>query len=222
MPSSTFTGTLFLTYNRNSHEWQCSRRSYTISIRSQCDADQKRRLRRCDFSRWSQGFRVTQKVSSNSIHTLPSADADKKPLMITRLSIEICIRSLVGTSQRWYVPTDLQMQNNNDGQVIPARRCVLFSSELRFTDSTTIHRLKIPCEIQIGRTVGGYLRLRQPLHLLLADGTFAGRAVRNRPYSGSHPLAFVLLHPNIHGLRIYPNRPIFCGCHGRKAGIKGW
>ena len=84
------------------------------------------------------------------------------------------IRRLVGTSQRWYVPTDLQMQNNNDGQVIPARRCVLFSSELRFTDSTTIHRLKIPCEIRIGRTVGGYLRLRQPLHLLLADGTFAG------------------------------------------------
>lgn len=78
MPSSTFTGTLFLTYNRNSHEWQCSRRSYTISIRSQCDADQKRRLRRCDFSRWSQGFRVTRKVSSNSIHTLPSADANKK------------------------------------------------------------------------------------------------------------------------------------------------
>ena len=32
----------------------------------------------------------------------------------------------------------------------------------------------VPCEIQIGRTVGGYLRLHQPLHLLLADGAFAG------------------------------------------------
>ena len=131
------------------------------------------------------------------------------------------IRRLVGTLQHWYAPTDLQMQNNNDGQVIPARRCVLFSSELRFTDSTTIHRLKIPCEIRIGRTVGGYLRLRQPLHLLLADGTFAGS--RPQPSLFGQPsFSFLLLHPNIHGLRIYPNRPIFCGCHGKIKDTRGW
>lgn len=80
---------------------------------------------------------------------------------------------------------------------------------------------KVPCEIRIGRTVGGYLRLRQPLHLLLADGTFAGS--RPQPSLFGQPsFSFLLLHSNIHGLRIYPNRPIFCGCHGRKAGIKGW
>ena len=44
--------------------------------------------------------------------------------------IEICIRRL------GYIAT------NDDGQELPARRCVLLSSELRFIDSTTIHRLK--------------------------------------------------------------------------------
>ena len=44
--------------------------------------------------------------------------------------IEICIRRL------GYIAT------NDDGQELPARRCVLLSSELPLIDSTTIHRLK--------------------------------------------------------------------------------
>ena len=43
--------------------------------------------------------------------------------MITRLPIEICIRRLVVALQHWCVLTDLQTCKNNDGQVIPARRC---------------------------------------------------------------------------------------------------
>lgn len=39
-----------------------------------------------------------------------------------RTSDEIYIRRLVGTLQHWYVPTDLQMYNNSNGQELPARR----------------------------------------------------------------------------------------------------
>ena len=78
------------------------------------------------FSRKARFSGITRKVSSNSIHTLLLADADKKHLMITRLPIEICIRRLVVALQHWYVPTDLHTDirtyNNNDGQVDPARR----------------------------------------------------------------------------------------------------